>query len=86
MIEPYVRSMCPGKCHLTIYAIGVKSGKGRRRAETACSRPHLGVKVKGKVVPLPWLARTLGSWVRIPLKAWMSVFALILCLCCPVCR
>jgi hypothetical protein len=33
------------------------------------------------------LARTLGSWVRIPLKTWMSVmFALILCLCCSVCR
>jgi hypothetical protein len=28
---------------------------------------------------MPSLARTLGSWVRIPLKAWMSVF--ILCLC-----
>jgi hypothetical protein len=25
------------------------------------------------------LPRTLGSWVRIPLEAWMSVF--ILCLC-----
>jgi hypothetical protein len=33
------------------------------------------------------LARTLGSWVWIPLKAWMSVLcAFILCLCCPVCR
>jgi hypothetical protein len=32
-------------------------------------------------------ARTLGSWVRIPLKAWMSVLcAFILCLCCSVCR
>jgi hypothetical protein len=31
------------------------------------------------------LARTLGSWVRILLKAWMSVYAFILCLCCPVC-
>jgi hypothetical protein len=30
------------------------------------------------------LARTLGSWVRIPLKIWMSVCAFILCLCCPV--
>jgi hypothetical protein len=27
-------------------------------------------------------ALTLGSWVRIPLEAWM--FAFILCLCCPV--
>jgi hypothetical protein len=27
-------------------------------------------------------ARTLGWWVRSPLKAWM--FAFILCLCCPV--
>jgi hypothetical protein len=26
------------------------------------------------------LARTLGSWVRIPLKAWMSMCAFILCL------
>jgi hypothetical protein len=32
------------------------------------------------------LARTLGSWVRIQLKAWMFVCAFILCLCCPVCR
>jgi hypothetical protein len=32
------------------------------------------------------IARTLGSWVRIPLKAWMFVCASILCLCCPVCR
>jgi hypothetical protein len=31
-------------------------------------------------------SRMLGSWVRIPLKAWMSVCAFILCLCCPVCR
>jgi hypothetical protein len=27
-------------------------------------------------------AWTLGSWVRIPLEAWMFVF--ILCVCCPV--
>jgi hypothetical protein len=33
------------------------------------------------------LARKLGSWVRIPHKAWMSVlFAFILCLWCSVCR
>jgi hypothetical protein len=33
------------------------------------------------------LARTLGSWVRISLKVWMSVLcALNLCLCCSVCR
>jgi hypothetical protein len=31
-------------------------------------------------------ARTLGSWVKIPLKAWMSICASILCLCCRVCR
>jgi hypothetical protein len=31
-------------------------------------------------------ARTLGSWVQISLKAWMSVCAFILCLCCPVYR
>jgi hypothetical protein len=31
------------------------------------------------------LARPLGSWVRIPLKAWMSVCAFILCLC-SLCR
>jgi hypothetical protein len=29
------------------------------------------------------LARTLGSWVRFPFKAWMFVCAFILCLCCP---
>jgi hypothetical protein len=28
------------------------------------------------------LARTLGSWVRIPVEAWMSVFAFILCVLC----
>jgi hypothetical protein len=33
------------------------------------------------------LTRKLGSWVRIPLKTWMSVLcAFILCLCRPVCR
>jgi hypothetical protein len=32
------------------------------------------------------LARTLGSWVRIPLKSWMSVCTFILCLCRFVCR
>jgi hypothetical protein len=32
------------------------------------------------------LTRTLGSWVGIPLKAWMFVCAFILCLCCRVCR
>jgi hypothetical protein len=32
-------------------------------------------------------ARTLRSWVRIPLKTWMSILcALILGLCCSVCR
>jgi hypothetical protein len=30
------------------------------------------------------LARTLGSWIRIPLKAWMSVCAFILHFCCSV--
>jgi hypothetical protein len=32
------------------------------------------------------LARKLGSWVRIALKAWVSVCVFILCLCCPVRR
>jgi hypothetical protein len=32
------------------------------------------------------LARTLGFWVRMPLEAWMSVCAFILCLYCYVCR
>jgi hypothetical protein len=33
------------------------------------------------------LARTLRSWVRNPLKTWMSVLCtFILCLCCSVCR
>jgi hypothetical protein len=31
-------------------------------------------------------SRTLGSWIRIPLKEWMSVCAFILCLYCSVCR
>jgi hypothetical protein len=30
-----------------------------------------------------WPARTLGSWVRIPLKAWMSVH--VLCVCAVLC-
>jgi hypothetical protein len=34
---------------------------------------------------LPSLARTLGSWVRIILKAW-CLCAFILYLCCSVCR
>jgi hypothetical protein len=32
------------------------------------------------------VAQTLGSWVRIPLEAWMSMCAFILCLCCSVYR
>jgi hypothetical protein len=32
------------------------------------------------------LTRTLESCVRIPLKAWMSVCAFVLCLWCDVCR
>jgi hypothetical protein len=32
------------------------------------------------------LARTLGSWIRIPHKAWMSLCKFILCLFCPACR
>jgi hypothetical protein len=31
------------------------------------------------------LSRTLESWVRIPLKAWMSVCAFILCVCVVLC-
>jgi hypothetical protein len=31
------------------------------------------------------LARTLGSGIRIPLKAWVSLCAFILCFCCHVC-
>jgi hypothetical protein len=32
------------------------------------------------------LAQTLGSWARIPLKAWMSVLCGLFCLCSSVCR
>jgi hypothetical protein len=32
------------------------------------------------------VARTLGSWIRIPFEARMSLCAFILCLCCSVCR
>jgi hypothetical protein len=36
--------------------------------------------------PKTW-TRKLGSWIRIPLKAWMSVLcAFMLCSCCSVCR
>jgi hypothetical protein len=42
---------------------------------------------RGLRYKLSSLARKLGSWVRIPLKTWMSVScAFILCLCCSVCR
>jgi hypothetical protein len=42
---------------------------------------------RGRRHELSSLSRTLGSWVRIPLKVWMSVFyAFILCLCCTACR
>jgi hypothetical protein len=39
---------------------------------------------RGQRLELSSLAQTLGSWVRFPLKAWMSVC--VYCLCCPVCR
>jgi hypothetical protein len=32
------------------------------------------------------LARKPGSWVRIPLRAWMFDVCVFLCLCCPVFR
>jgi hypothetical protein len=41
---------------------------------------------RGLRCELSSLARTLRSWVWIPLKAWMSVCAFILCLCCSGCR
>jgi hypothetical protein len=40
---------------------------------------------RGKIYELSSLARTLRSWVRIPLNAWMSVCVYSV-LCCPVCR
>jgi hypothetical protein len=40
---------------------------------------------RGPKNELPSLALPLRSWVRIPLKAWISVCAFILCLCCSVC-
>jgi hypothetical protein len=44
-----------------------------RRSQWLCGRRH----------ELSSLTQTLGSWVRIPLKAWMSVlYAFILPLCC----
>jgi hypothetical protein len=36
-----------------------------------------------KLLLLSSLARTLRSGIRIPLKTWKSVYAFILCLCCP---
>jgi hypothetical protein len=35
---------------------------------------------------LPSVTRTLALWVRISLKAWISMCEFILCLCSPVCR
>jgi hypothetical protein len=32
---------------------------------------------------MPFAAETLGSWVRIPLEAWVFVCS-FLCFCCPV--
>jgi hypothetical protein len=46
------------------------------RSQWSCSLRH----------EMSSLAQTLGSWVWIPLKEWMSMCAFILCLCCPVCR
>jgi hypothetical protein len=45
-----------------------------RRSQWPCGLRHV----------LSSLARTLGSCVRIPLKAWMFVYVFILCFCCPV--
>jgi hypothetical protein len=38
---------------------------------------------RSKARTLSSAARTLGSWVRIPLEAWMDV-RVFLCSCCPV--
>jgi hypothetical protein len=55
-------------------SVRVKSRKIIRRSQW----PH------GLRHELSSLARKLGSWVRIPHSAWMSVCAFILYLCCSV--
>jgi hypothetical protein len=53
-----------------------------------CSHNDVTAKhsgLRGLRHELSSLAQTLGSWVRIPLKAWMSVCAFILFLCYSVC-
>jgi hypothetical protein len=41
---------------------------------------------RGLMHELSSLARKLGSWVRIPVKAWMSVCVSFVFVCFPVCR
>jgi hypothetical protein len=49
----------------------------------SCGRSQWQHGLKDKIASL---AQRLGSWDRIPLEAWISVCAFILCLCYPSCR
>jgi hypothetical protein len=52
-------------------------------SEFACCRSQWPRGLRHEQSSLAW---TLGSWVWIPLKEWMSALcAFILCLCCSVC-
>jgi hypothetical protein len=66
---------CLEDLFMFFFHFNVTKGVGSRSQWPRCLRHELSS-----------LTRTLWSWVRIPLKAWISVYAFILCLCCPVCR
>jgi hypothetical protein len=58
-------------------------------AQFCCGNIHTGRSQWPRSLrhELSSIAWTLGSWVRIPLKAWTSVLcAFILCLCCSLCK
>jgi hypothetical protein len=87
------------KVHPASYPVGTgHTFRGvKRPGHEADSSPPTSAKVKNTSIrrsqwprrrrrELCSLARTVGSWVRISLKAWMFVFAFILYLCWPVCR
>jgi hypothetical protein len=73
LVSPYLQVICPDYDILPDL-ITLTALRGRSRWP------------RGLRHELSSFARRLGSWVRIQLKTWMSVYAFILCLCCPLCR
>jgi hypothetical protein len=60
------------------FCLLVSAGKGLAMSQYSWSRWPRGLRCE-----LSSLARTLGSWVRIPLKAWMSLC--VYCVCVVLC-